>query len=99
MKKVRYRSPSLLRAAQGQSCVLCGTVDGTVVPAHLPGSLYRMPAGTGQKTHDWLVAHLCHEHHTQMDTTWRTDCQMRMMALCLTLERLFSDGILTVNKR
>lgn len=77
--------------------MLCGMADGTTVPAHLPGSLYRMPAGTGQKTHDWLVAHLCHDCHTRMDSDWRTDTQMRMMALCLTLERLFRDGVLRVS--
>ena len=66
----------------------------TTVPAHLPGAFYGMPAGTGQKTHDWLVAHLCDLHHTAMDSTWRKDPQMRMLALCLTLERLFAEGVL-----
>ena len=55
-----------------------------------------MPAGTGQKTHDWLVAHLCLEHHELMDSTWRKDPQIRMQALCLTLEQLFAEGVITV---
>lgn len=93
-----FKSRKLLDAARGQSCVLCGQIE-TVVPAHLPGSFYRMPAGTGQKTHDWLVAHLCHDCHTLMDTDWRKDAQVRMMALCLTLDRLFEDGVLEVAKR
>lgn len=89
------RSRKLLDAARGQSCVLCETNDGTIVPAHLPGSFYRMPAGS-IKTHDWLVAHLCYDCHIKMDSIWRKDAQMRMMALCLTLERLFNDGVLTI---
>lgn len=95
----RFESRKLLDAAKGQSCVICDTDDGTTVPAHLPGSFYRMPAGTGAKTHDWLVAHLCHDCHNLMDGDWRKDAQIRMMALCLTLERLFDDGVIEVTKR
>lgn len=101
-KVTRYERRRLLDQARGRPCVLCehdslnvGDVMETV-PAHLPGSFYGMPAGTGQKTHDWLVAHLCDRHHTEMDTTWRKDPQMRMLALCLTLERLFAEGVLVV---
>lgn len=98
-KSKRFESRKLLSAAEGTECVLCGK-GGTVVPAHLPGSFYRMPAGTGQKTHDWLVAHLCHECHSKMDgPEWRTDAQIRMMALCLTLERLFRSGVITVKRK
>ncbi len=93
-KTQRYFNRSLLYAAKGEACVLCKKQDGTVVGAHLPGALYGMPAGVGQKTHDWLVAHLCHDCHDKMDTVWRTDCQIRMRALCLTLERLFKNGTL-----
>jgi len=91
----RYANRSLLHCAKGQSCVLCGVQDGTIVPAHLPGSIYGMPAGIAQKAPDWLVAHLCHGCHEKMDTIWRKDCQMRMKALCLTLERLFEQRIIT----
>jgi len=55
-----------------------------------------MPAGTGQKTHDWLGAHLCWHCHELMDTDWRMDGTVRMKALCLTLERLFEDGVIQV---
>ena len=91
-KSKRYHNRSLLHAARDEPCVLCGKNDGTTVAAHLPGSIYGMPAGTGQKTHDWLVAHLCHKCHEKMDSEWRKDCQIRMKALCLTLERLFNSG-------
>jgi hypothetical protein len=91
-----YRSVKLRTAARDRSCVLCQAKDGSVVPAHLPGSFYGMPAGVGQKTHDWLVGHLCFECHENMDTIWRMDAVIRMRALCLTLERLFDEGIITV---
>lgn len=48
------------------------------------------------KTHDWLAAHLCLDCHTKMDGVWRSDDQVRMIALCKTLERLFDEGVLTV---
>lgn len=70
--------------------------NGTTVAAHLPGSRYGMPAGMSAKTHDWLAAHLCLDCHTKMDGVWRSDDQVRMIALCKTLERLFDEGVLTV---
>ena len=100
-RKKRFRSRRLLDAAKGQLCVLCEREKkkDTVVPAHLPGSFYGMPAGTSQKTHDWLVAHLCDACHHAMDNECRKDAQIRMKALCLTLERLFEQGVLTVTPR
>ena len=97
----RYRSDTLRAAAKNRLCVLCKrekTRD-TTCPAHLPGSFYGMAAGTGQKTHDWLIAHLCFECHVNMDTIWRKDATIRMRALCLTLERLFDDGIVSVTEQ
>ena len=72
--------------------------DDTTVAAHLPGSFYGMSAGHGEKTHDWLVAHLCLVCHNDMDTVMRKDPQMRMKALCLTLQRLFDEGVITVTQ-
>lgn len=103
-KTVAFRSRKLLDAAAGQPCVLCGRY-GSTVPAHLPGAFYGMPAGTGQKTHDWLAAHLCNEPqadgspscHELMDSEWRMDPHVRLTALCKTLERLFDEGTLRVN--
>jgi len=57
-----------------------------------------MPSGTGQKTHDWLVAHLCLDHHAYVDSKGRRDTETRMMGLCLTLERLFESGVLIVSE-
>jgi len=100
-RKKRFSSRDLLDAAEGQLCVLCEREmkRDTVVPAHLPGSFYGMPAGHGQKTHDWLVAHLCDVCHHSMDNECRKDATIRMKALCLTLERLFEQGILKVVPR
>ncbi len=95
---IRFRSDPLLCAARDQACVLCGDDQGTTVAAHLPGAKYGMGAGTGQKTHDWLVAHLCHQCHEKMDAEWRNDYRMRLGALCLTLERLFEQGVITVKR-
>jgi hypothetical protein len=55
-----------------------------------------MAAGWGLKTHDWLTAHLCHHCHYEIDGIGRQDFQLRMRALCLTLERLFAEGKLRV---
>lgn len=99
-KTKTYKNRSLLHAAKGEPCVLCGKNTGTTVPAHLPGSFYGMAAGTGEKTHDWLVAHLCGPDnngpgcHDKMDSEWRKDAQIRMKALCLTLEQLFANRII-----
>jgi hypothetical protein len=92
----RFRSRRLLNAAEGQPCVLCERNDGTTIPAHLPGAFYGMAAGTGQKTHDWLVAHVCHVCHNNLDTVMRRNADVRLRALCLTLQRLFDQGVLTV---
>jgi hypothetical protein len=70
--------------------------NGTTVAAHLPGAIYGMSAGMSEKTHDWLAAHLCADCHQKMDNEWRTDARIRMVALCRTLERLFSDGIIQI---
>lgn len=93
----RFESKVLRDAARNRACVLCGNdEEGGVVLAHLPGSFYGMPAGTGQKCHDWLGSHLCDLCHGAMDGEWRNDSAMRMQALCLTLERLFNEGVIVV---
>jgi hypothetical protein len=76
--------------------VLCDTDNGTTVAAHLPGAIYGMSTGMGEKTHDWLSAQLCDDCHRRMDNEWRTDARIRMVALCRTLERLFSEGLIEI---
>ncbi len=89
----RYLSKRLRRAAKDQSCVLCGNdEEGRVILAHLPSQSYGMTAGCAQKTHDWLGAHLCDRCHAYVDGPGRKDTDLRMMALCRTLERLFDSG-------
>lgn len=100
VKVPRFDSAKLRDAARGRPCVLCehDLVDctETTVLAHLPGAFYAMPAGWGEKTHDWLGAHLCSDHHERMDNEWRRNPHMRLMALCLTLQRLFAEGVIVV---
>lgn len=104
-RRRRFQSKRLRDAAKGQACVLCEHwysrhrrvgPDETVVACHLPGSEYGMAAGMGQKTHDWLAAHLCDDHHRMMDGKWRRAVPTRMLALCLTLDRLFEQGVIVV---
>lgn len=62
------RSPKMLSAAEGQSCVNCGARDGTVVAAHYNG-LRGAAFGRGEriKCHDLMVADLCSKCHAHFD--------------------------------
>lgn len=67
------------------------------VPCHLPHNGIGYPAGSGQKTHDWLVCDCClHCHHELDHGIWRNDHQIRMRAHCRTIERRIDEGILQV---
>lgn len=97
MKAQRWISKRYLHYAEGWPCVLCGASDGTVVACHLPHTGYGMGAGMGQKVHDWLTAHCCMDCHRELDSgEYRNDYQMRMRALCLTLERCFDAEVFDV---
>lgn len=82
----RWESPAYLRLADGQSCVLCGCCDGSVVSAHLPHASYA-PAGTGGKCNDLITGHLCGECHDYIDNGGRHDFERRLRALGRTLVR------------
>jgi hypothetical protein len=56
-----------------------------------------MPAGTGQKTHDWLGGHLGQRCHDYADgPEGRNDHAWRAKAFALTIQRLFDRGLLTI---
>jgi hypothetical protein len=98
-----FRSEKLLRSAAGAACVRCGRCDGTVVSAHYFGPR-RGSYGGGMsiKVHDFLIAHLCAQCHTQMDTTSRNKTDKWVHSeeflhfIALTLARLFHDGVVVV---
>jgi hypothetical protein len=90
---VTHRSQKLRDAARDQSCVNCGTCDGTVVMAHLawPGVADR---GMGHKGDDFWSAHLCHRCHASADSgEFHLDFFWRTQMVARTLRRLFDKGI------
>ena len=77
LKDTPIRSKKLLSAARGESCVNCGTQDGTVVAAHYQGlRSHQYGKGKGQKPHDILVADLCVKCHSALTTTRRVRGQV-----------------------
>lgn len=62
---MNIRVPKLTRLADGESCVMCGAQDGTIVWAH--SNLLDHGKGTSIKAHDPMGAFLCRECHFQYD--------------------------------
>ena len=62
---MNYRNKKLTQSAKNESCVSCGTDDGTIVWAH--SNKYRHGKGRGMKAHDLFGAYLCHKCHTVFD--------------------------------
>ena len=95
-KRPRFDSPAMREGARGTMCVLCEQRP-THSCAHLPTKQIGFLSGMASKCPDWLIADLCIECHAKMDgDEWRNDLQMRMKAHCLTLQRRFDQGVLTV---
>ena len=62
------RSKKYLEAARDQSCVCCGSQDGTVVGCHYTGIRQHLfGKGRGIKCHDVCVADLCSKCHAKFD--------------------------------
>jgi hypothetical protein len=61
---VTFRSPKLLKAANGRPCVLCGQV-GTTVAAHSNNLAHGH--GMGYKAPDYYIAYLCQRCHDEVD--------------------------------
>lgn len=100
---MRLEYQCLRDAARDESCVRCGTQDGTVVGAHYSG-VRRLAyhGGLGQKVHDLLIAHLCSECHRWLDTLskdktlrWEHSEEFHHW-IAVTLLRLLERGILVV---
>ena len=98
MKPTTYRNPKLLKLAEGQSCVSCGTCDGTVVSAHS-----NQGKGMGIKASDATIMHLCHQCHTEYDQGHqRHRYEKREFAEKMngrTLRRLLEQGHLVVSMK
>jgi hypothetical protein len=90
MKRV---SKNLRDSARGQSCVMCGKQDETIVLAHrnVPGSF-----GMGMKGPDWWGAHLCAACHYDGDHEKRRDYQWWELAVYRTMKRWIASGLVTV---
>ena len=90
-----YRNKQLLALAKGQSCVECGTNDGTIVAAHS-----NTGKGMGIKASDATLMFLCYACHFEYDQGKmmtkgeRLDFQFRNNAK--TLRLLLEQGYLDV---
>lgn len=88
----------LRKAAEGQSCVRCGST-GTTILAHYSG-LRQHDYGKGKaiKGADVAAAHLCHQCHEYFDqyaegNTWERSEEF--LHLCMmTIIRLFKLGVI-----
>lgn len=96
-KRVPYRNPKILAAANGETCTLCGIQDGTIVFAHFNNGW----AGKGyaQKADDCAGMFLCHACHHNYDNpgpsgfTGFEDWEITR-AYYRTIRRLLDRGIL-----
>jgi hypothetical protein len=67
-KSNAWRSKKYLHAANGESCIRCGTDDGTIVSAHYTGiRQHTYGKGRGIKCDDLATADLCQACHTYFD--------------------------------
>ena len=61
-----HRDKKLLALAEGQQCINCGALDGTIVAAHRNELTFGK--GRTHKAHDCMTAHLCARCHAWADT-------------------------------
>lgn len=103
--KTQYvRSRGLLDSSAHQSCIRCGTRDGTVVPAHYTG-IRQQALGKGKsvKCHDCCTADLCracHEYFDQPEQRKSIDASEEFLFLiALTTVRRMQRGVLVVTPK
>lgn len=89
-----------MQGAKDQSCIKCGTQDGTVVRAHYCGMYQqRFGKGTGTKGHDLFGAHLCHRCHTAFDQyigdLYQRDLEFLVLC-CMTIVRDTENNLITI---
>jgi hypothetical protein len=61
-----YRNKTLRESAKHESCVSCGSDDGTIVWAH--SNRQKHGKGMGIKAHDLFGCYLCHQCHSSFDS-------------------------------
>lgn len=97
---MNYRNRRLLDLAEGQACVMCGTQDGTVVPAH--SNLSEHGKGMGIKADDSMVMWLCHRCHSRLDQggdMTRADRRdFTLTAICKTHQAMWRQQLIEVKR-
>jgi hypothetical protein len=92
------RIPKLLRTAENQGCVDCGSTHG-VVWAH--SNLQEHGKGMGLKAHDGMGMWLCATHHAELDQgKLMSKAERReyiLTMICRTYLLLWNQGLLEVN--
>jgi hypothetical protein len=95
---MQYRSPKLLKSAQGQRCQYCDSL-GTTVSCH--ANRVALGKGTGIKAPDFYVAWLCQECHSLYDgrtgRLTKDECdELWTRAYLRTVREWFLQGIVGV---
>lgn len=93
-----YRSQKLLEAVRALPCQLCGLEDGTVCAAH--SNQLRDGKGRGLKTHDYRIAALCFNCHSDLDQGCAKSKEERVesweLAHRKTIGALFENNLVRV---
>ena len=96
-KQFRYRNKSILKAARGETCTLCGCKDGTVVFAHFNDAW--AGKGLGIKADDCAGMFCCIACHYNYDNRGVEGTEFEaweiLRAYYRTIRRLLDRGILT----
>lgn len=95
---MNFRSPKLLRSAEGKPCANCGDV-GTTVAAH--ANRVSLGKGIGVKCADLYCADLCVTCHALVDgrlgkLTKEEKWDLWVNAYLKTVKRWFTDGTVVV---
>lgn len=95
---MNYRNKKLLEAVRESPCQACGAKNGTVVAAH--SNQLRDGKGRSIKAHDYRIAALCYQCHTDLDQgaglTREARVAMWEEAHRKTIGWLFDNGLLEV---
>jgi len=95
-----FRSRKLLDLARGQSCVMCGADDETIVAAH--SNLQEHGKGMGHKAHDAMHAWLCHGCHAELDQghflSKSEKREYMLTAICRTVMKMWDQDLIGVKR-